>query len=245
MSQLMAILASKEKDTAAKNFAKQLAWQDTMVRLFTSDHEDSSSTQTLPHRNSLSIPRISESLIEEPGEKVSEGDLPLNSSTPKRPDQLTIAVSNDSLLEPPSLHTPSTPMFVQVQEFEDLSTSEDDRSLSVSRSSSASVEDLSALGQRMASQRHNSYALHQSSVDSVLSTSESAGDISAMSDLESRRSSSVTQSESMQRVWDALGCSVDAVEQIEEHCQNVLVCLTSIMWKGLDGSDKAVWKVRR
>lgn len=242
--QLMSILASKEKDTAAKSFAKQLAWQDTLVRLLISDEGDGTAFNPTPIRSSTSVPRISETLTEEPESSVSESGPPLNTSTPKRPDRLTISASEDSVLEPSVLPSPSSPMFVHVQELEDLNGSEEDRHLSMSRSSSASAEDLSALGQRMASQRHSSVALAQSPMDSLLSMSESSGDITGLSELDSRRSSAVTHSESMQHVWDMLGCSTDAVEQIEEHCQNVLICLISVMWKGLDGSDKSVWKER-
>ena len=250
--QLLTILASKEKDTAAKSFAKQLSWQDTLVRLLISDHldDDTVTPHQPPQGNSVAIPTISASLAdEEPVGGAVEGDLPQNTSTPKRPGHLSITTSQDSLLEAPASHTPTTPMFVQAQEFEDLNVSEEDRSHSISRSSSTSMEDLSALGQRMASHRHSSLALPQSPNDSLLSTSESAGDIAGVTDLDRRRSStSVTNSESLQRVCDALvyskdGRTRDAVNQSEEHCQNILICLISIMWKGLDGSDQAVWRV--
>ncbi|XP_076450797.1 neurobeachin-like protein 1 [Babylonia areolata] len=244
--QLMSILASKEKDTAAKSFAKQLAWQDTLVRLLISDEDDGTASHPTPVRTSISLPRISESLTEEAEAEAgaSESGVPLNTSTPKRPNRLTITASEDSLLEPSTLHSPSSPMFVHVQELEDLNGSEEDRSHSMSRSSSASAEDLSALGQRVALQRHSSIPPAQSPTDSALPMSDSASDIMGLSDLDSRRSSGVTHSDSMQHVWDMLGCSTDAVEQIEEHCQNIVVCLISIMWKGLDGSDKAIWKER-
>ena len=250
--QLLTILASKEKDTAAKNFAKQLSWQDTLVRLLISDHLDGDNTA--PNQpaqgNSVAVPTISESLAdEEPVGGAAEGDFSQNTSTPKRPGHLSITTSQDSLLEAPATHTPSTPMFVQAQEFEDLNVSEEDRSHSMSRSSSTSMEDLSALSQRMTSHRHSSLALLQSPNDSLLSTSESASDITGATDLDRRRSStSVTNSESLQRVCDALayskdGRTKDAVNLSEEHCQNILICLISIMWKGLDGSDQAVWRV--
>ena len=250
--QLLTILASKEKDTAAKNFAKQLSWQDTLVRLLISDHLDGDNTA--PNQpaqgNSVAVPTISESLAdEEPVGGAAEGDLPQNTSTPKRPGHLSITTSQDSLLDAPAAHTPTTPMFVQAQEFEDLNVSEEDRSHSMSRSSSTSMEDLSALSQRMASNRHSSLAPLQSPNDSLLSSSESASDIAGVTDLDRRRSStSITNSESLQRVCDALayskdGRTKDAVNQSEEHCQNILICLISIMWKGLDGSDQAVWRV--
>ena len=35
----------------------------------------------------------------------------------------------------------------------------------------------------------------------------------------------------------------DAVEQKEELCQNVLIIILTIMWKGLEGSSQEVWKV--
>ena len=220
------------------------------MRLLISDHldDDAAAPNPLPDCNSISAPTLSESLAEEPADGIVDGGLPLNTSTPKRPDRLNFAASQDSLLEAPVSQTPTTPMFMHTQEFDYLNNSEEDRSHSMSRSSSTSVEDLSALGQRMASKRHSSFALMQSPSDSMLSTSESASDIALAADLDCRRSSSIANSESLQRVCDALartkdGRTKDAMDQSEEHCQNILICLISIMWKGLDGSDKAVWKV--
>ncbi|KAK7111968.1 hypothetical protein V1264_011504 [Littorina saxatilis] len=250
--QLLTIVASKDKDTAVKSFAKQLAWQDTLVRLLIcNEQEEDSYTFSPPppgnSRSSISAPSISESLVDVTLEEtVSEGDLPLNTSTPRRPDRLSIAESIDSLLEPSSTvpQTPSTPMFTQASDFDDLNVSEEDRS-TMSRSSSASAEDLTALSHRTSSHRHSSYSLVQSpNSDSVLSTSESASDIATFSEPDSRRSSSGAHSESFQRVWDVLGRSTDTMNQAEEHCQNILICLISIMWKGVDGSDKAAWRER-
>lgn len=261
--QLLKIVVSKEKDAAAKNFAKQLAWQDTLVRLLIADDPQDNLTHLTQHRNSVFAPIIDESRAQGDGdeeteageemqpeegleESVSESssDLPLNASTPLRPKRLDMVSSSDSLLDVPGaggLRTPTTPMFVHAREFEDLNVSEEttpERSLSASRSSSASAEDLSTLGQRVAASQRNSASLSMSTsldnmVESESTNSLSSAAISDLGEVTSRRASSVV--ENLQKETVALA---------EEHCQNILICLLTIMWKGLDGSDKAVWKER-
>ncbi|CAL1548707.1 unnamed protein product, partial [Lymnaea stagnalis] len=47
------------------------------------------------------------------------------------------------------------------------------------------------------------------------------------------------------QVLDHVGVQLtDAIEQKEELCQNILIILLSIMWKGIEGSSKEIWKER-
>ncbi|RUS76849.1 hypothetical protein EGW08_015382, partial [Elysia chlorotica] len=61
-----------------------------------------------------------------------------------------------------------------------------------------------------------------------------------------RRASSVLRSDGFKQVLLGVGVDLtnDAVEQKEELCQNVLIIILTIMWKGLDGSNQDVWKER-
>lgn len=234
------------KPIAAKHFAKQLGWQDTFVRLLISGPlGESSDSPTTTKRNSSVTPSLSDSFSD--SAFISDaGELPLITSTPRhpaRPDVLDICQKEGNQLEVPASRTPTTPMFLNIQEFDDMNTSEEDRSQSESRSSSASIEDLSAIGLRAVSIA--STPVTPGSVDyrhsaSFSSTSELG------SDIDSRRSSSVLQSVNVQETLDTFGLqsyAIDTLEQTEELCQNVLIALLTTLWKGLDGSDKTVWRV--
>ncbi|XP_012936084.1 neurobeachin-like protein 1 [Aplysia californica] len=60
-----------------------------------------------------------------------------------------------------------------------------------------------------------------------------------------RRISSVLKGEGFKQVLDHVGVELaDTLEQKEELCQNVLIVLLSIMWKGLEGSSPEFWKER-
>ncbi|KAH9489603.1 Neurobeachin-like protein 1 [Bulinus truncatus] len=62
---------------------------------------------------------------------------------------------------------------------------------------------------------------------------------------DSFRSSTVLHGENFKKVLDHVGVQLtDAMEQKEELCQNVLIILLSIMWKGIEGSGSEAWKER-
>ncbi|KAK0040263.1 neurobeachin-like protein 1, partial [Biomphalaria pfeifferi] len=62
---------------------------------------------------------------------------------------------------------------------------------------------------------------------------------------DSLRASAVFQKESFKKVLDHVGVELnDATEQKEELCQNVLIILLSIMWKGIEGSTTQAWTER-
>ncbi|GFR76164.1 neurobeachin-like protein 1 [Elysia marginata] len=73
----------------------------------------------------------------------------------------------------------------------------------------------------------------------------SSGDNILEDRVDHRRTSSVLQSDGFKQVLLGVGVDLtnDAVEQKEELCQNVLIIILTIMWKGLDGSSKDIWKL--
>ena len=161
-----------------------------------------------------------------------------------KPDvHFSLDLNKDSNLTlPDATLSPQTPLYLKRQ-FEDL-LSEEDVSQGVSRSSSASAEDLSAIGQRQAEQSHDS---KESESATVIHKSES--DFNFENDgivlrRESLSSSQITYSRSM---MDSLGLRgsflMESVEDSEELCQNLLIVLLTIMWKGVEGSDKTAWQV--
>jgi len=38
--------------------------------------------------------------------------------------------------------------------------------------------------------------------------------------------------------------STDRVDQTEELCQNLLIVLFTVMWKGIDSTEESAWKVK-
>ena len=137
--------------------------------------------------------------------------------------------------------SPQTPLYLK-RGINDI-YSEDEISQPMSRSSSASAEDLSAIGQRRVEQMHN---MQDSETNSSLKQSDS--DFNLESEVVTRReslsSSQINYSDSMR---DSLGLRgsflMESVGDSEELCQNLLMVLLTIMWKGVEGSDKAAWQV--
>ncbi|KAK3721190.1 hypothetical protein RRG08_044202 [Elysia crispata] len=74
----------------------------------------------------------------------------------------------------------------------------------------------------------------------------SSGDNLLEDRVDHRRASSVLKSDGFKQVLLGVGVDLtnDAVEQKEELCQNVLIIILTIMWKGLEGSSQEVWKER-
>ena len=138
--------------------------------------------------------------------------------------------------------SPQTPLYLK-RGMNDI-YSEDEISQPISRSSSASAEDLSAIGQRRAEQIHN---MQDSETSSSLKQSDS--DFNLESEVVCRReslsSSQINYSDSMR---DSLGLRgsflMESVGDSEELCQNLLMVLLTIMWKGVEGSDKTAWQER-
>ncbi|ESO94157.1 hypothetical protein LOTGIDRAFT_232423 [Lottia gigantea] len=261
--QLLSILVSKP--SAAKLIARQLGWQESITRLFGME------TKVKPRDENKDTPQshsVLSKLEEEVDSNMSDDVIDLlgmksdinkhcqqndinsiqctstpvaiNSNNSNRPIDLDVQEVNFDLEDLPS-KSPGTPMFLAAQQFEDLNCSEDDRS-TMSRSSSASIEDLSAIGQRR--DRQNSLSQSRSSFSIYSSDSNSDLNLAAAP---SRRDSMI-QSENVQRALDNLGLQriyiKDTIEQSEELCQNLLIVLLTLMWKGVDNSDPNAWKER-
>ena len=141
-----------------------------------------------------------------------------------------------------SLSSPQTPLYLKRQMDDVLS--EEEISQPVSRSSSASAEDLSAIGQRQAEQTH---IQKESESTSTLNRSESDFNFENEGVVMRRESLSSSQINYSHSMMDSLGLRgsflMESVEDSEELCQNLLIVLLTIMWKGVEGSDKAAWQV--
>ncbi|KAK3582874.1 hypothetical protein CHS0354_012486 [Potamilus streckersoni] len=263
--QVLSILVSKTG--AAKQFAKQLGWQEAFTKLFilsaiskeASDHGSSdlidltsdvftmsTDTQTTKDQDSIAEGSDVENRLDIDKDAVVESTLTLHSSSCSQSDLKTISpdhtqfhlnLGNVDIALGSSPQVPLTPLFEKMNQ--DLL--EDDLPCDMSRSSSASAEDLSTLGQRSSQQRHPSDCLSTS-----LSVTEESLETTSQAN-ESRRDS-FTQAEHIQRALDSLGLQriyVGCAEETsEELCQNLLIILLTVMWKGMDGSDKTVWLER-
>ncbi|XP_060592045.1 neurobeachin-like protein 1, partial [Ruditapes philippinarum] len=147
-----------------------------------------------------------------------------------------------------SLNTPSTPLYLKSQLFGDLGASgPDDYIQPMSRSSSASAEDLSTIAQRAAERKSLQKDVSSSSI-SQLSQSESGIDLAEEVEMRRDSLSSSWHQNNTHRMLNSLGLRgsflMDVVENSEELCQNLLIILYTVMWKGVEGSDEAAWKER-
>lgn len=229
---------------AAKQFVKQLVWQEAITKLFifrkTEDVQQSDSFASEDKNVEFSL---NNDIIEE--EKTEECDSATQLSescnkTVSAPNSLSIS-SCDNGKQVSSPREPITPFYLS-RTFDDINSSEDEKSRSVSRSSSTSVEDLTAVGQRSSSitASTSSFSISDSAIDL---------NVSVTSSREKRVSSGFTQADTIQKALDNLGiqkiCVKDSGERTEELCQNLLLILLTIMWKGVEGSDDSAWKVSR
>lgn len=229
---------------AAKQFVKQLGWQEAITKLFifrkTEDVQQSDSFASEDKNVEFSL---NNDIIEE--EKTEECDSATQLSescnkTVSAPNSLSIS-SCDNAKQVSSPREPITPFYLS-RTFDDINSSEDEKSRSVSRSSSTSVEDLTAVGQRSSSitASTSSFSISDSAIDL---------NVSVTSSREKRVSSGFTQADTIQKALDNLGiqkiCVKDSGERTEELCQNLLLILLTIMWKGVEGSDDSAWKVSR
>eukprot|EP00105_Crassostrea_gigas_P036363 XP_019920511.1 PREDICTED: neurobeachin-like protein 1 [Crassostrea gigas] len=238
--QLLSILVNRPG--AAKQFVKQLGWQEAITKLFifrkTEDVQQSDSFASEDKNVEFSL----NNTIEE--EKTEECDSATQLSescnkTVSAPNSLSISsCDNGKQVSPP--REPITPLYLS-RTFDDINSSEDEKSRSVSRSSSTSVEDLTAVGQRSSSitASTSSFSISDSAIDL---------NVSVTSSREKRVSSGFTQADTIQKALDNLGiqkiCVKDSGERTEELCQNLLLILLTIMWKGVEGSDDSAWKER-
>lgn len=229
---------------AAKQFVKQLGWQEAITKLFIfRKAEDVQQSDSFASEDKNVEFSLNNDIIEE--EKTEECDSATQLSescnkTVSAPNSLSIS-SCDNVKQVSSSREPITPFYLS-RTFDDINSSEDEKSRSVSRSSSTSVEDLTAVGQRSSSitASTSSFSISDSAIDL---------NVSVTSSREKRVSSGFTQADTIQKALDNLGiqkiCVKDSGERTEELCQNLLLILLTIMWKGVEGSDDSAWKVSR
>ncbi|KAL5005989.1 hypothetical protein ScPMuIL_017147 [Solemya velum] len=237
--QILAILVTKPN--AARHFSKQLGWQEVLTKLFIGRPiTGNANTETYVPHNPVAV--VTE--VDEGGDKLTEnvpqvvqGSHGLSShESPSKPSSLQIDYSQGDAPVTLTPKSPATPMYLAAQMFDDPNGSEDERSRSMSRSSSASAEDLSAIGQRA-----QELSFSPSSLDNV------GGAVNSLLLMEPRRDS-VLQNENFQKALDNLGILKTYVEEdseiTEELCQTLLIIVLTIMWKGIEGSEKTAWLER-
>ncbi|CAG2206968.1 NEBL1_2 [Mytilus edulis] len=247
--QIISLLVSRPN--AAKSFAKQLGWQESLVKLFifrtfpdlpvnNSDHQLSSNLISEVTKSEItSDSTVFCSTVESDDVDNSQCDVSTicdNHKPGKHPDNLNLFLVCDNV----SLtftQDSGTPMFLNhIDDFN--SSSEDLRLRSMSRSSTASLEDLS-------SSRRSQDRDSRISGFSINGPVDMNASISSFSD--SRRSSGNLENEDLQQALDKLGIQSylkDSGERLEEVCQNVIVILLMIMTKGVEGSNTDAWKER-
>lgn len=244
------------RPNAAKTFAKQLGWQESLVKLFIFRSFDE-----VPVNNDLELSPNPVSCAT--GDNTCK-DLPadINNSnsangaidntpsdssalfdcdkdgTVKHPNNLNLYLSCDNT-SMPSPNSPMTPLYLT--HADDFSSSmEDLRARSISRSSTVSLEDLnSSRSSQERDSRISGFSILSSPIDINASIHSSA----SFSD--SRRSSG-TLNEDIQKALDNLGVQTylrDSGERLEEVCQNIIVILLVIMMKGIEGSNSDAWQV--
>uniref|UniRef100_A0A2C9M808 BEACH domain-containing protein n=1 Tax=Biomphalaria glabrata TaxID=6526 RepID=A0A2C9M808_BIOGL len=269
--QLLAIIVSKSG--AAKGLAKQLGWQENITRLLTLDRkrafsvvgEDiSSAARTLrPRTQRMSVseesivahpetghaggkqdidetdPHLEQKFVfdESAEEKISKAGpdsvfIPdsISAGSPTRPTMLPFPFSspdkdNEDILQMMEEPAPNTPLYIKRKSSTLPMVSRDERESLEVLSPSKTPEEMDTL-----------LALEERSrpMESLVEDKESFKKI-VLKDL---FYTSI-------QVLDHVGVELnDATEQKEELCQNVLIILLSIMWKGIEGSSSQAWNER-
>ncbi|CAI9726854.1 1 isoform X1 [Octopus vulgaris] len=235
---------------AAKNFAKQLCWQEILCKLFIYYPK---STCTMSNSFSHPILKASEDctlrmpssvssyVISKSGEDLGN-DVEVSSQ--KMFLDIRPSVPPQSLLSPCSLV--GTPMYDQLKsEYWGLEDTED-RERSMSRSSSTSIEDLSSLrgSGKSAESLSNGLIPHSESFIDIPTVPEEAEN----EELLRIRKPSVLEAEAFQKALDSLGIPKiyvqESVDDSDEFMENMLMVLALITMKGVEGSDKAAWRER-
>ena len=233
----MKILLSKS--TIPKLFAKQIGWQSAFIRLF------------ICHANSTNMSKwVTNTTESNAGDQiVSLANKKLSGTNEDEviwplPDDLLVDVNNERCIsfylaneEPPSplaLSPPKFSMISNMSNFNDPYSSGPVRQL---RSSSIASHDSSdGLGDSGAPPRGftlNSRLSIQSDASSLLTSS-----------LTSSEWTQSKEEEAMATALRNLGITRNEhMEKAEELCQNLLIVIYTIMWKGIDSSDDAAWQV--
>ena len=254
------------KSTAPKIFVKQLSWQESITKLLvvcsrTPNLFSTSTTPINPSPSNSSIFTTSECTeqsnptdlnvhVEPSSPEVFTSDNTCPASSRPQfflPLRSTNSQHGLSGSESPSM---SSPKFGKPKLFEDnLSLSDTDPyNFGISsRSSSASVEDLTSKKSNI-SALSSSGLSDASSVATDLESSTTCETDGAAPD--SSSASNLTASSHEARIKEALermGLNVnrkESMEKTEELCQNLLLVLFTVAWKGVDTSDMdQAWKV--
>lgn len=239
--QLLQFLVSKSG--SAKNFSKQLCWQEILCKLFISYPKTTNFSLGSSPQPILKISDEGPIRVETP---CATNEMARGTDIESRRMFLDIPSSRSSvnLLSPNNTMGP--PMYEQVKN-DYWNLVEDSEERSMSRSSSTSAEDLSSLAQRVGWKGIDGFA------NGLLSHSESMNDVPTVpeeddEELLEETQASAMHAENFQRALDNLGIQKiyvrESVEKNEEFTQNMLIILLTIMWKGVDGSDAAAWKER-
>ncbi|CAH1788242.1 unnamed protein product [Owenia fusiformis] len=249
--------------------AKQLSWQEAITRLFIMQPK----TMNASEDDSSSInPAMTVTPCNTPERDLSSSKLSSDSSfsvtMDGKGDRLVENIKRQFSLELnqfPNVVTPAatpmgeTPMYFKTRFFDDLDlmdgSNSDSSSLrkSQSRSSSASLEDLSQIGER---ERQSRGSLTPSTTTPILidEAFTAAIEDNGANKLESAISEPVENEprtpppEQLQSAIKSLGISLsindETNEKTEELCQTLMIILITIMWKGVSGSDKSAWLQR-
>ena len=154
-------------------------------------------------------------------------------------DDSGIAYSGDldSFSTTPAL----TPQFSKPLLFDDIEMDYFTLRNSNSRSSSASVEDIRSTG--------DSLSLISTSIANTPDGQAPAFPMATIGQSNGNRRNSEANYIDDERIVDTLksfGLNMNRTEsqdEAEELCQNLLIVLFTIMWKGVEGSGKEAWKV--
>lgn len=249
---MISLLVSRPN--AAKSFAKQLGWQESLVKLLifrsyddipvnNDDFEPSPNPVAKTTENDNALDTVNSVDSTESGainNTLDESSVcqTCDSAKPiKHPENLDLFFICDTT-SMPSPKSPLTPFYLNhIDDFN--SSSEDLRLRSMSRSSTASLEDIS--NGRRSQERQD--RLSQISGISVNGAIDMSASISSIGD--SRRSSGI-QNEQLQQALDNLGIQSylkEGGEKLEEVCQNIVLILLMVMTKGVEGSSSESWKV--
>ena len=272
---LQLLLTLFSKPNAARLFAKQLGWQQILVRLFIAGSQADGATRNLT--SDTCVPGSPEPDSTTSSQSTNDPSTPIPSFSASDVD-LTLALLGDtpvdqtpqqldSPMSPPldqvpafDLATPTnlSPQFSHMPMFDDSDVFESDwsnRTGHLSRSSSASVEDVSQQGAAHASCSSESAVTSSSDPNLVMLGSQgSVGELgNGVDDSKASGTEAQTASGGEESLLDVLGemrkigikfeCGGNSQDATDELCDNLLAILFMVIWKGVDGPRVQAWKV--
>ena len=272
---LQLLLTLFSKPNAARLFAKQLGWQQILVRLFIAGSQADGATRNLT--SDTCVPGSPEPDSTTSSQSTNDPSTPIPSFSTSDVD-LTLALLGDTPVDqtPQQLDSPMSPLLDQVPAFDlatptnlspqfshmpmfdDSDVFESDwsnRTGHLSRSSSASVEDVSQQGAAHASCSSESAVTSSSDPNLVMLGSQgSVGELgNGVDDSKASGTEVQTGSGGEESLLDVLGemrkigikfeCGGNSQDATDELCDNLLAILFMVIWKGVDGPRVQAWKV--